>query len=168
MHRKPVQGASRDVALLQNGGSLHLVREVNWAAMYCPECGLEYREGVTTCTDCGIALTVDPPAPPQPAAEWVDLETVLETSNPAILLVSQSLLKAEGIPSYARGEMLQELLGMGRLPSGSNNLFGPVRLEVPRDRSEEARELLKAASESISEATIDSWLGNLRRDRDSM
>lgn len=124
--------------------------------MYCPECGLEFREGVTACTDCGVALTIDPPpAPPQPTAEWLDLKTVLETSDPAILLVSQSLLKAEGIPCYARGDLLQELLDLGRLPYGWNILIGPVRLEVRRDRSEEARELLRATSESALDATAD-------------
>lgn len=29
---------------------------------WCPECGAEYREGVDTCTDCGVALVDTPPA----------------------------------------------------------------------------------------------------------
>ena len=31
------------------------------APMYCPSCGLEYREGVTTCDECDVTLTPDPP-----------------------------------------------------------------------------------------------------------
>jgi hypothetical protein len=28
---------------------------------WCPQCGAEYREGVTACPDCGVALTTTPP-----------------------------------------------------------------------------------------------------------
>ncbi len=41
----------------------------------CPECGVEYREGVTHCSDCGVALTNTPPPAPEPTRtpgpEWV-------------------------------------------------------------------------------------------------
>ena len=122
--------------------------------MYCPECGLEYRQGVTVCPDCGVALVTDRPAvPPDPKPEWVDLETVLETSDPALLTVARSLLEAEGIPSFAQGEVLQEFLGWGRLPSGSNLITGPVRLQVPRERAAEARALLKAVGPPVEAST---------------
>lgn len=29
--------------------------------MWCPQCGAEYRDGVTTCTDCGVALVDEQP-----------------------------------------------------------------------------------------------------------
>jgi hypothetical protein len=31
---------------------------------WCPNCGAEYREGVDTCADCGVALVDEPPAAP--------------------------------------------------------------------------------------------------------
>ena len=31
--------------------------------MYCPLCGLEYRPGFSTCSDCQVALVPDPPRP---------------------------------------------------------------------------------------------------------
>lgn len=110
--------------------------------MYCPSCGLEYREGVTICNDCGVNLTHDPPATePEPRPEWLDLETVLESSDPALLPVVRSLLESEGIPCFARGELLQDFLGWGRM-LGTNLITGPVQLQVPRDRVDEARRLL--------------------------
>ncbi len=110
--------------------------------MYCPSCGLEYREGVTACNDCGAILTQDPPeAEPEPRPEWLDLETVLESSDPALLPVVRSLLESEGIPCFARGELLQDFLGWGRM-LGTNLITGPVQLQVPRERVEEARRLL--------------------------
>jgi len=124
--------------------------------MYCPECGIEYRDAVTVCTDCAVSLTLDPPpAPPEPTAEWVDFETVLETSDPTLIVVARSVLQAEGIPCFARGDLLQELLGLGRLPSGVNLVAGPVQLQVPSDRREEARELLSATDSAWLETAID-------------
>ena len=115
--------------------------------MYCPQCGQEFAEGVTRCGDCGVALTVDPPASHhEPPAEWLDLVTVLETSDPALLAVARSLLEAEGIPALSRGDLLQDLLGWGRLGSGYNVVAGPVQLQVPRDRGDEARALLAAVN----------------------
>ncbi len=122
------------------------------AATFCPECGLECGDDVAVCRGCGAALTRDPPVlPPKPEAEWLDLETVLETSDPALLTVARSLLEAEGIPCFPRGELLQELLGCGRLPSGINLVTDPVQLQVPGDRSAEARELLAAVDATVFE-----------------
>lgn len=124
--------------------------------MYCPECGIEYRDGVTVCIDCAVPLTPDPPpAPPEPTAEWVDLVTVLETSDPTLVMVARSLLEAEGIPCYARSDTLQELLGLGRAPSGVNLLIGPVQLQVPTERGGEALELLAAPARESFEPTAD-------------
>ena len=120
--------------------------------MYCPECGLEYQEAVSLCSECGVALEVDPPpAPAEPTSEWIDLETVLETGDVTLLLVARSLLEAEGVPCFARGEQLQEFLGWGRLPSGVNLVAGPVQLQVPRERSHEARQLLRAVEAATLE-----------------
>lgn len=120
--------------------------------MYCPSCGLEYRDGVTICSDCDLALTPDPPEiEPEPRAEWLDLVTVIATSDPALLPVLRSLLVSAGIPCFARGELLQEFLGWGRM-MGTNLITGPVQLQVPRERLEEARDLLRVMRSSGFEA----------------
>jgi hypothetical protein len=31
------------------------------STLWCPQCGAEYRDGVTTCTDCGVPLGETPP-----------------------------------------------------------------------------------------------------------
>jgi len=58
--------------------------------------------------------------------------------------VARSLLEAEGIPCFVRGELLQEFggYGWGRLCTGYNLIFGPTPVQVPRERSDEARLLL--------------------------
>lgn len=117
--------------------------------MFCPECGQEYQDHIVVCPECNVALVPErPTATAEPETEWVDLETVLETSNTALLTVARSLLEAEGIPCFSRGETLQEFVGWGRLPSGMNLVTGPIQLQVPTSRSAEARDLLAAVNTS--------------------
>ena len=108
--------------------------------MFCPECGAEYQKGFTTCADCDVEL-VDrpPPAPPLPSGELV---TVLETHDQGLIMVVKSLLDGAGIPCFAKNEQLQDFLGWGRIGAGYNVLVGAVRIQVPREYAEEARELL--------------------------
>jgi hypothetical protein len=44
------------------------------ATRWCPECGAEYREGVDTCADCGVALVDTPPARDDEGGEVVVYE----------------------------------------------------------------------------------------------
>ena len=110
--------------------------------MFCPECGAEYQDGIVTCSDCDVALVATAPEPAEPdQAEWVDLVTVLASSDPALLAVAKSLLEEDGIPFTAQGEGLQDLFGLGRV-GGFNAVTGPVELQVPRASAEAARRLL--------------------------
>jgi hypothetical protein len=45
--------------------------------MYCPICGVEYRPGFTTCSDCQVALVPDPPSTTSQAAPPMDAGFVL-------------------------------------------------------------------------------------------
>ena len=113
--------------------------------MFCPRCGTEYREGVTRCAECDVELTADPPEPvAEPVPEWEELATVLATSDATLIPVVKSLLEAEGIPCFARGEGLQEFMGLGRLGAGTNLVTGLVEIQVPKEREAEARALLAA------------------------
>jgi hypothetical protein len=111
--------------------------------MICPECGCEYREGFTTCADCDVAL-VDELPPEPPLEEPGDLVTVLETSDPALLLVAKSLLEGAAIPFCAVGERAQDLFGLGRIGAGFNVIVGPVQLQVPEKHEDEALELIRS------------------------
>jgi hypothetical protein len=105
---------------------------------------MEYQPGVTRCPDCDLPLTEEPPAEAHDEGEWVNLVTVLETGDPVEIAVAKSLLEAEGIPCFATGEGVQEFVGLGRMPSGSNLAVGPVKLQVRFADEDVARALLAA------------------------
>ena len=69
--------------------------------------------------------------------------TVLESSDPAVLIVAKSLLEGANILHFAKGEAIQELKGLGRLGMGFNPIFGPVQLQVAAADAEEAEALLR-------------------------
>jgi len=71
-----------------------------------------------------------------------DLVTVFETGDPALVALAKSLLEAEGIEFAAKGEGLQDILGLGRFPGGSNVLAGPVEFQVNAEDAEKAKSLL--------------------------
>ena len=101
--------------------------------MFCPECRAEYREGFYECSDCQVPLVSELPpklTPERPAP--VHLVTVLETGDPALIALVKSLLEDGGIPYFARGEGVQDLLGLGR--------FGTDGFQVDRGDEKDARE----------------------------
>jgi hypothetical protein len=111
--------------------------------MFCPQCRQEYREGVTTCNECGHALVGTLPAAGHDEAEWLDLVTVLKTSDLAMTKVVKSLLEAEGIPCLLQGEGLQDLWGLGRAGTGFNVAAGPVQVQVRPQDAAAALELIE-------------------------
>jgi len=136
--------------------------------MYCPQCGVEYREGFTACSDCGIPLVAGTPPPEPPSvltnprkterpaplqsAEFhggagrraplrsdpnLDLVVVLETNDRVQLAMAQGMLEDAGIPFFVLNQittLVQDVDGF---------LRKWVRVQVPRDREAEARELLE-------------------------
>lgn len=71
-----------------------------------------------------------------------DLVTVFETGDPALVALAKSLLNSAGIDFAAKGEALQDILGLGRFPSGTNVLTGPVAFQVNAEDAEKAKSLL--------------------------
>ncbi len=69
--------------------------------------------------------------------------TVLESSDPAVLAVAESLLAGAGIEYFAKGEAMQDLFAAGRFGTGFNPIVGPVQLQVPGEDAERATELLR-------------------------
>ncbi len=116
--------------------------------MICPQCGAEYRSGIVECSDCEVALVEPeeaPPLHPEP-----DLVEVFETSEPSVLPVVVSLLEAAGIEPVVEGDEVMGVLPVGQFGAGAWSSDGrglSVIVKVPRERSEEARQLLSEVEE---------------------
>jgi hypothetical protein len=105
--------------------------------MYCPECGAEYREGFSTCSDCRVPLL--PGAPPpgeEPFDPELDLVVVLETNDPLALGMAKGLLEEAGIPFFVLNQISTLVTDVDPM------LRKWVRIQVGRDREAEAREML--------------------------
>ena len=71
-----------------------------------------------------------------------DLEAVFETSDPTEVAVVTSLLRSEGIECLVRGEERFDPFRGALSALRFNPLAGRVEVVVPRERAEEAREIL--------------------------
>jgi len=96
--------------------------------MYCPECGSEYRQGFTRCSDCDRELVAQ-----QPPRSDIKLVKVFESANPALVPVVKSLLEDANIEFLTNNEPAQDLFG---------HLNEPVVFRVREEDVEAARELL--------------------------
>jgi hypothetical protein len=124
-------------------------RPVRKVAVFCPVCGDEYRTGFTRCDECEVALV----EALEPASESTpfELTTVLETGDQSLAVVVRSVLESAGIPSIARNERLQNLLGWGSIGTGYSVAMGPIRIQVLREDEEVARELLKTVPLAVED-----------------
>lgn len=108
--------------------------------MFCPQCGVEYREGFQECCDCGVRLVAQRPArlthkEPSHASDSQEIafEPVLVSKNPSVIGIAESLLQATGIRYWSRGEWT---------PYG--RLGGSVELMVERKHADAARRVVAA------------------------
>ncbi len=119
--------------------------------MYCPQCQVEYRDGFTECSDCRVPLLSGTP-PPERADSFdptLGLVVVLETNDGIQLALAKGLLEDAGIPFFVLGQIATLVQDVDPF------LHKWVRVQVPRDREAEARELVAglAAEVEISENT---------------
>jgi hypothetical protein len=104
--------------------------------VHCPQCGAEYDEGVE-CPDCHVPQrTFDPN---------LELVVVLETSDRVQLAMAKGLLEQAGIPLFVLGQIATLVTDVDGM------LHKWVRLQVPRDREAEARELLEEMLQPLPE-----------------
>jgi hypothetical protein len=105
--------------------------------VYCPQCGTEYREGFAECSDCHVPLLAGTlPEEPTQLEPTLDLVVVLESNDRIQLAMAKGLLENAQIPFFVMGQittLVNEVDGF---------LKKWVRLQVPRDREQEALELL--------------------------
>ena len=107
--------------------------------MYCPQCRVAYRAGSTECSDCHVPLLDGTPPPEAPEAfdPALDLVVVLETNNGIQLALARGLLRDAGIPFFVLGQIATLVTDVDPF------LLKWVRLQAPKDREVEARELLE-------------------------
>ena len=84
-------------------------------------------------------MTTDPDA---------ELVKVFEGGNAAILPLIESMLQDANIEFMVKGEVLQDLFGIGRFGMGTNNTIGPVEIWVRKEDEAEARELIGMLEEA--------------------
>lgn len=106
--------------------------------VYCPQCLAEYRDGFTECSDCRVPLLagIPPPEPPSGFDPALDLVVVLETNDGIQLALVKGLLEDAGIPFFLLGQITTLVTDVDGF------LRKWVRVQVPRDRESEVRELL--------------------------
>jgi len=106
--------------------------------MFCPECKSEFIEGIKTCPDCKVYLVQALPAESKP--EFVDFAEVLATYNPADIAFLKSILDAEEIVYFFKGEHFMYV----------RPLADPVRLMVRTDQVEKVIALLRDIELSLT------------------
>jgi hypothetical protein len=72
----------------------------------------------------------------------LDLVTVFATSDPVLLATAKVVLESGGVPFLAKGEGVQDLIGLGRV-GGLNLAAGPVQIQVPHEHAVRALTLLE-------------------------
>jgi hypothetical protein len=108
--------------------------------MICPECGSEYREGFTHCSDCDVDLVEPPEEEPD-----VELVSVYQSGNPALLPIVESLLRDAQIEFMTTGRSVQALQG-----AVGSSFVVPVEFWVRSEYADQALELLAAVDESYA------------------
>jgi hypothetical protein len=101
--------------------------------LYCRSCGIAYPDG-DRCPDCGADLL--------PAEQ--ELVAVLNTSDSALLPVLKSVLDAAEIPYVVQGDQAMGLFPLGSFGGGLFRRVLGASILVPREREQEARELLES------------------------
>jgi hypothetical protein len=117
----------------------------------------EFRDEIDLCPQCGTTLVpYDPTKEEDPARDRIDatgdgdaddaevdesLVLAGRVGNPAHVAIVKSLLEDAGIPFHARNEQAQDLLGLGRFPSGFNVLVGGIEFWVAPEHQAEVVEI---------------------------
>jgi hypothetical protein len=100
------------------------------------------------CPVCDVD-TVDKLPGPEPTPD-AELVSVFSTGDPGLIALAHSLLDAEKIDYFVRGDGLQDMFGLGRVTSYSFAM-GPAQFVVRAEDADRARTLLEDLAGTGSE-----------------
>lgn len=99
--------------------------------MFCPVCRTEYREGVSECTDCDVALVDN--LPPDRKLEFREFVQLMVVFDEAHIPLIKSVFDGEGLDYYFHGE--------------SSHLLAPLplstRLMIRQDQVDDGKRILE-------------------------
>lgn len=103
--------------------------------MFCHQCKYECAEGTKTCPNCGTSLSdaASNDERQDTEQEYIELVTVMETSDRALIAFVKSILEDAGIKYFVNGE---SLLNLGRAAIDA-------KIQVDKRDAQAALELLK-------------------------
>ncbi len=106
--------------------------------MFCPQCGAEYREGVSECWDCQVALVPEALQPPAGG----DFVEVFRTADASLLPVVKSVLDGAAVPHLVQGDEAHGLYPFGSVGGGGDRRLLGAAVLVPAAEADAARALL--------------------------
>ena len=119
--------------------------------MWCPNCGSEYRQGYTHCSDCGHALVHEPPDASEPPEAQPRPPFDPHSIGPELVQVGSygGRMEAEMVSSLLRGNGIESMLtGDGTIYGEAYPMtVGPlsvVKVLVRPEDEERAREVIRA------------------------
>ena len=77
-----------------------------------------------------------------PSPEHLEPVTVFATGDPGLMAIAKSIFQSADVFFAARGEGLQDIIGVGRMSGAVNMLTGPMELQVRAEDADDARLLL--------------------------
>lgn len=105
--------------------------------MRCETCGEELTAGPHVCprrADGGASVPADPN---------IQLVPVFSAGDPALIALARSLLEGEGIEYVVQNDIVQDLIGWGRVGANFNVATGPAEFVVREEDAVRATELLR-------------------------